>query len=145
MNTGVHVSFWNKFFSRYMPRSGIAGSYGSSVFSFLRSFQLFFIVAVPIYIPTNSVGGFPLLHTLSSIYCLQILLRMAILTGTRWYLIVVLIFISLRQHWTSFHVPLGHLYVFFGEMSIEFFCPFSDWAVCFYGIELHELFVNFGD
>ena len=27
------------------------------------------IAAVPIYIPINSVGGFPSLHTLSSIYC----------------------------------------------------------------------------
>ena len=31
---------------------------------------LFSIVAVPIYIPTNSVGGFPFLHTLSSFYYL---------------------------------------------------------------------------
>ena len=31
---------------------------------------LFSVVAVPIYIPVNSVGGFPFLHTLSSIYCL---------------------------------------------------------------------------
>ena len=31
---------------------------------------LFSIVAVPIYIPTNHVGRFPFLHTLSSIYCL---------------------------------------------------------------------------
>ena len=30
------------------------------------------IVTVPIYIPINSVGGFPSLHTLSSIYCLWI-------------------------------------------------------------------------
>ena len=32
MNTGVHVSlsFWITFLSRYMPRSGIAGSYGHS-------------------------------------------------------------------------------------------------------------------
>ena len=29
---------------------------------------LFSIVAVPISIPTNSVGGFPFLHTLFSIY-----------------------------------------------------------------------------
>ena len=35
MNTGVHVSFRIMVFSGYMPRSRIAGSYGSSIFSFL--------------------------------------------------------------------------------------------------------------
>ena len=30
--------------------------------------MLFSIVAAPVYIPINSVGGFPFLHTLSSIY-----------------------------------------------------------------------------
>ena len=29
--------------------------------------MLFCIISVPAYIPTNSVGGFPFLHTLSSI------------------------------------------------------------------------------
>ena len=29
---------------------------------------LFSMVVVPIYIPTNSEGGFPVLHTLSSIW-----------------------------------------------------------------------------
>ena len=33
----VHVSFWIVVFSGYMPSSGIAGSYGSSIFSFLRN------------------------------------------------------------------------------------------------------------
>ena len=37
MNIGMHVSFWNMFFSGYMPSSGISGSYGSSIFSFLRN------------------------------------------------------------------------------------------------------------
>ena len=37
MNIGVHVSFWITVLSRYTPRSGIARSYGSSIFSFLRN------------------------------------------------------------------------------------------------------------
>ena len=34
VNTGVHGSFWIMFFSRSVPKSGISGSCGSSVFSF---------------------------------------------------------------------------------------------------------------
>jgi len=37
MNIGVHVFFQIMFFSRYMPMSVIGGSYGSSIFSFLRT------------------------------------------------------------------------------------------------------------
>ena len=37
MNIGVHVSVQRKDFSQYMLRSGIAGSYGNSIFSFLRN------------------------------------------------------------------------------------------------------------
>ena len=34
VNIVVHDSFWIMVFTRYMPSSGIAGSYGSSIFSF---------------------------------------------------------------------------------------------------------------
>ena len=51
-------------------------------------------MAVLVCIPTNSVRGFPFLHTLSNIYCLQTWIT-AILTGMKWYLIVILICISL--------------------------------------------------
>ena len=36
MNMQVHVSFSRKVLSGYMSKSGIAGSYGISIFSFLR-------------------------------------------------------------------------------------------------------------
>ena len=45
-------------FSEYMPRNAIAGLYGNSIFVFCFFYKisiLFFIVAAPIYIPTNSV------------------------------------------------------------------------------------------
>ena len=37
VNTGVHVSFQIIVFFEYMPRSGIIGSCGSFIFSFLRN------------------------------------------------------------------------------------------------------------
>ena len=37
MNIRVQVSFWIIILLRYMPRSGTVGSYGNSIFSFLRN------------------------------------------------------------------------------------------------------------
>ena len=70
MNIEVHASSWIRGFSGYMARSGITEAYGNSTFSFLRTPIQLSLVTAPVYIPTNSVGVFPLLHTLSSIYCL---------------------------------------------------------------------------
>ena len=53
------------------------------------------MVAVLVCIPTNSVKGFPFLLTFSSIYFFVNFWIAAILTGVKWYLIVVLISISL--------------------------------------------------
>ena len=39
MNIGVHVSFSIEVSSEYMPSSGVAGSYGSFIPSFLRDHQ----------------------------------------------------------------------------------------------------------
>ena len=69
VNTGIHVSFQIMVLSECMSRSGIAGLYGNSAFSFLRNLHIVFQVASLGYIATSSVSGFPFLYTLSSIYC----------------------------------------------------------------------------
>ena len=83
MNIGVYLSFSMNIFSRYMPRSGVAGSYGSSIFSFLRHLYTLF------------QSGCTNLHHHQQHLLFVDLVVMVILTGERWYFIVVLICISL--------------------------------------------------
>ena len=42
-------------------------------------------------------------------------------------------------------MPIGHVYVLFGEMSIQVLCPFFNWVVCPPSVELCKFFVYFGD
>ena len=47
MNLGVHVSYQIMIFSRHVPRSGIAGSQGSSIFSLNRASGFFILSRLP--------------------------------------------------------------------------------------------------
>ena len=69
VNNGIHVYFSVLVSSGYMPRSGIAGSYGGFIPSFLGISIPSSIVTVSVYIPSKSARGFSFLYTLSSIVC----------------------------------------------------------------------------
>ena len=84
INIGVH------FFSLFSG-SGIARSYGRSIFNFLWNLHTVSVVAASIYIPINSARGFPLITSSPILF----FLITAILIGVRCYLTVVLICISL--------------------------------------------------
>ena len=70
MNIRVHVSFQIMVSLDICSWMGLLDNNLVLILVFWRTFILFCIMAVWLYIPTNSMGGFPFLQTLSSIYCL---------------------------------------------------------------------------
>ena len=131
---------------RYIPRSGIAASHGSSIFSYLKNLHTVFIEAAPVYISSQQCTGVPFLpHPCQHLLFVEFLM-VTILTAVRWHLIAVLICISLIiSDWclASFHVTVGLLYIFLEKCLFWSSTHFLRISYLF-DIELYELFIYFG-
>ena len=146
LNTGVHASFQIFFTSfGYISRSGIADHTVVLLSVFWGTSILSSVLAVPIYIPINSVQLLLFLHILASIGSLwsfwgepfwqmrgdDSLLCDWHLSDDRWC-------------WASFLGLVVDDYVFFGKMSIQNFSPILMTLVCLLAVELQKVFVYFG-
>ena len=124
-----------------MPRSEIAWSYGSCVFNFFRDHHTVFIMPTP---SLNSHQKCIYLHPCQHLLFV-VFFTVAILTGVKWYPIVVFIYIFLISD-----VEYLFIYVLaiclssLDQMNVQVFCPVFKLGSIFLMLSCMNFFVCFG-
>ena len=114
------------------------------VFSFLLDIEhsTTFQDVIQLYIPSNNTGEFHFLHTLTNTYyhmfdCIH-------LVGVKRYPCHFgLHFLLTSDWWASFHIIVGHLYIFFQECLFKFIAHFwiGLFGIFLVVVEFYELFI----
>ena len=124
----IYLSELLGFFFRHIHRSGNAGSYGSSFFLLFvwETSMLFSTVAVPTYIPTNSVPRFPFSTSLPAFVICDLFDdshsdRYKVITSL-WFWFTFPWWLAMLSIFSCAFWPFGHLYFLFEKKPTQFFC-----------------------
>ena len=147
MSIGVHVSFWIIVLSTYIHKSGNVGSYGNSSFSSLRKFHSVLYsnyINLHFHKQCRRVPFSP--HPLQHLLFVDFLMMVTV-TGVRWYLIVVLICISLIISNVEHLFPclLVISCLLWRNTCLDLLLIFWLGCLFFVVVELYELFISFGN